>query len=342
MLDLLIDNRYWLCLLTVLVWAWFFWALKRSRVPVKAVAAGSRYTTKRVALPPKKAADIAPLNRTSTGGLAPSIEAGIAEHQARGSAATAKLPSQAASTRSGTTDNLDIPAAQELDDESHAAATLRDDSFAAQAAAEAAIARGPTTPMERSERLREIGFHHPIETDKLPEAPALPPAVPAATPSTPVYEAPTHIPTPKPRTQTAELDDILKRIDKVLSESPAPAGESPKPAPPTAPPRVTEKLDPADVLKRIDDALAEGHGGRAAQATMPRPGWADEAKRAATEIGASDPKPAVAQPSRKTSSNDVPDWAKADVQDDDLSADEKKDKKDADGKGGAAGQQKLF
>ena len=340
MLDLLIDNRYWLCLFTVLVWAWFLWALKRSRVPAKAVATGSRYTTKRVALPPKKAADISPLNRTSTGGLAPSIEAGIAEHQARGSAATAKLPSQGPSTRSGSTDNLDIPAAQELDEESHAAATVRDDSFSG-LPGDAAVARGPTTPMERSERLREIGFHHPIETDKLPDAPVLPPPMPAVAPSVPAYQAPTHTPTPspKPRTQTAELDDILKRIDKVLSESPAPASDAPKPAAPTAPPRVTEKLDPADVLKRIDDALAEGHGGRSAQATMPRPGWAEEAKRAATEIGGNEPKPAVAQPARKTSSNDVPDWAKADVQDDDLSKDEKKD---PEGKGGAAGQQKLF
>jgi len=244
----------------------------------------------------------------------------------RGSAATAKLPSQAPSTRSGSTDPLDIPGAEDLDDASHAAATAKDDNFAGLPSDATEVSRAPTSPMERSERLHEIGFHHPIESDTLPDAPARPPAAPIAA--------------PKPRTQTAELDDILKRIDKVLSESPAPASEAPRPPAPTAPPKPVEKLDPADVLKRIDDALAEGHGGRANQPTMPRPGWAEEAKRAVTEIG--ETKPAVAQPSRTSSANDVPDWAKSDVQDDDLSKDGKDEKKGTDGKGETPGQQKLF
>jgi hypothetical protein len=49
-------------------------------------------------------------------------------------------------------------------------------------------------------RLQELGFHHSIEA------------------KTPVVEPLANQP-PKPRTQTAELDDILKRIDKVLTES---------------------------------------------------------------------------------------------------------------------------
>jgi hypothetical protein len=101
-----------------------------------------------------------------------------------------------------------------------------------------------------------------------------------------------------------------------------------------------EKLDPSDVLKRIDEALAETRGGTAAEVTMLDPDWEDEAKRAHTEppstveSKSAEPKPPESKPAApkaKTEDEDVPDWAKQDAEDE-------KDTKD-DGKGG---QQKLF
>ena len=57
--------------------------------------------------------------------------------------------------------------------------------------------------LRKAERLGEIGFHHTAE----PSRPAT-----AASPATETVN--------EPRTQTAELDDILSRIDKVLAENP--------------------------------------------------------------------------------------------------------------------------
>ena len=71
-------------------------------------------------------------------------------------------------------------------------------------------------------RLQELGFHHSIEA------------------KTPVVEPLANQP-PKPRTQTAELDDILKRIDKVLSESQTAEA---KPAVPGAAAQVPAKPEP--------------------------------------------------------------------------------------------------
>ncbi len=86
---------------------------------------------------------------------------------------------------------------------------------------------------KKVKRLQELGFHHSIETT-------------AQTPKDDIGPA-------KPRTQTAELDDILKRIDKVLIESQGaakPAGDQPaaavaQPAPAAPAAQATPAAEPA-------------------------------------------------------------------------------------------------
>lgn len=410
MIEFLQENRGTLVVVTVIVWAWFIWAIVRARAA--AATAGGPLTRTglhgaggRIAATPgaKKQPDIAPQARTSTGGgLAPPIEKGMAEHHVRSAAATAKLTPQVDQKRRPT-ESLTVPppAAEDLkraptalpaDADRAVTDTLPDEAamqglFAGLKDAPPADApmaerkEGPATgAFRRANRIEEIGFHRQIESDRVaaekpgerpafPPAPQAPPAPPSqvtsAAPAAPVAPPAPPIAPPKPRTQTAELDDILKRIDQVLAEAPsapaAIAATAPVAPPPPKPP---EKLDPSDVLKRIDQALAESQGTHA-ELTMLDPDWEDDAKRAATDDETSrrtaadrkataqpasersatavpppaPPKPVIERtassetPAGTAKKDELPDWARSDIQDEDL-----KDEGD-DGKGG---QQKLF
>ena len=154
----------------------------------------------------------------------------------------------------------------------------------------------------------------------------------------------------KMRSHTAELDDILHRIDKVLADAPpapvAPVVEATKPDLPagggmmmmTESGRITNTREPDrhktddDLLRRIDEALAMSNGTSSVAGTMVDPDFAAEASAVAKKDDALDKaetvsgahaieKPAEAPPK-------VPDWARADALDSDV------EKKDA--------QQKLF
>jgi hypothetical protein len=155
----------------------------------------------------------------------------------------------------------------------------------------------------------------------------------------------------KMRSHTAELDDILQRIDKVLESAPpppvAPVVEATKPDLPagggmmmmTESGRITNTREPDrhktddDLLRRIDEALAMSNGTSSVAGTMVDPDFAAEASAVAKKDDALDKaetvsgahaieKPAEPAPPK------VPDWARADALDSDV------DKKDA--------QQKLF
>lgn len=150
-----------------------------------------------------------------------------AEPQRRGSAPTVKLEG---------------PGRKTSDDQ--AAADLFSGLGAAKAKADAAPPiqvpqppqlAPPKDVVEKAVRLEERGFHvgaaKPAEPQPAATAPPAPVAADAA-----------------PRTQTAELDDILKRIDAVLSESNAPSSEATlsggaQPTMPVAQPPPTEKLE---------------------------------------------------------------------------------------------------
>lgn len=155
------------------------------------------------------------------------------EHQRRGSAPTVKLPS------------ADVTPERKTSVDDRASAELFAGLSAAKAKADAAPPivvpappqlAPPKDIAERAVRLEERGFHVGAAKTADPEA------KPAE--AKPAGEVPG-----QPRTQTQELDDILKRIDAVLSESGAPASEATMTNPqgqstmplPQSPP--TEKLE---------------------------------------------------------------------------------------------------
>ncbi len=92
-------------------------------------------------------------------------------------------------------------------------------------------------------RMEEIGFHHQIESDKVvPQVPAAAVVAESKAADTPTPAAAV------PRSQTAELDDILRRIDKVLADGSTPTPTdgaaiiAPAPAAAVSPvPAATEK-----------------------------------------------------------------------------------------------------
>jgi hypothetical protein len=197
-----------------------------------------------------------------------------------------------------------------------------------------------------------------------PAAEAKPAPAPAPGAEKPAEKPAEAKPADKPRTHTAELDDILHRIDKVLADAPPPPAPPPAPAPAPAPTkpdlpagggmmmitesgRITNSSEPArrksaddgDLLRRIDEALALSNGTSAVAGTMVDPDFAAEAAdkakadaaldqaKTVTPASAAEAKPAA--PLAPT----VPAWARADALDSDLPKDAGKD---------AGAQQKLF
>ena len=198
-----------------------------------------------------------------------SLEAGMAEHQARGEAKTVKVavaPNTVPVRDERKTDTARMPIPSEDDD-------AKDSLFSG--LGDKSAAKEDTTIMRQAERMEELGFHKevvktaivseadnnktellkpPAPTFRIPgQAPVTVPAnVPAVTPgkSDPKRaetragdEPAAPAAAPANRTQTQELDDILSRIDKVLAENPVMAtttlgsasGEAtvgPKPVPP--------------------------------------------------------------------------------------------------------------
>lgn len=130
------------------------------------------------------------------------------EHQRRGSAPTVKLP------------NGDIAPERKTSADDQAAADLFSGLSAAKAKADAAPPivvpaapqlAPPKDVVEKAVRLEERGFH--VGAARISE------------PAKPAEAAPAEVPG-QPRSQTQELDDILKRIDAVLSESGSPTSEA--------------------------------------------------------------------------------------------------------------------
>lgn len=129
------------------------------------------------------------------------------EHQRRGSAPTVKLPS------------ADVTPERKTSADDDAASDLFAGLSAAKAKADAAPPLViPAAPQlapprdiaEKALRLEERGFHVGAAKNTEPEAKPAPAAEIGG----------------QPRTQTQELDDILKRIDAVLSESGSPSSEA--------------------------------------------------------------------------------------------------------------------
>ena len=122
---------------------------------------------------------------------------------------THELPPVAAPVKPAFKPSLVKPAAKATTDDDAAAESL----FAGLEAKPAAPVDPAQEATRKAGRLAELGFHHSIDTQAAKPLPE---------------EA-------KPRTQTAELDDILKRIDKVLADS-VPGSTAPAAAPAPAAP----------------------------------------------------------------------------------------------------------
>lgn len=164
-----------------------------------------------------------------------SLEAGQAEHQARGEAKTVKVaPVGGAPVRDERKiDTARMPVSSPSSDDDSA----KDDLFSGLSQAKADDALN----QRKAERLEELGFHAQAK-----QIPSLSPEEAAAKGHTELRDAanakpgdpkraetrtgeetavatPATTPAPAPaasRTQTQELDDILSRIDKVLAENP--------------------------------------------------------------------------------------------------------------------------
>lgn len=209
-----------------------------------------------------------------------SLEAGQAEHQARGEAKTVKV---AAVGPAAATAKFD-------DDEA------KDSLFAGLSETKPAVEekREDTSILRQAERMEELGFHNQVqktavssEADnnktevlqapspafRIPGQPPKPATEPTQPPRDPkraetrsgeAAAAAAAPAAPANRTQTQELDDILSRIDKVLAENPVMAtttlgsasGEGtsgPKPVPPRPEDNRVESKDPKVDPKRTGD-----------------------------------------------------------------------------------------
>jgi hypothetical protein len=235
-----------------------------------------------------------------------SIGAGISSHQKAGSAKTVKLPvatPNPTDAPSPTTENKDL-LSEEMDglfgsrenNDAHKDSDVKTDVIPGES---------PTSAIRRkASRLQELGFHHSIPSDDVGEhsksgakpTPPLNPPASQATPGTP--EA--------PRSSTAELTSILERIDKFLAED-TPSS----PAPTLSENKSESKVATTTVMKSIESTV---NAPAASTDTTKAMSQGDSKAAPATASNETNTAPGM----RKTQ----PMWARPDVTDDDLKAEE--------------------
>jgi hypothetical protein len=234
------------------------------------------------------------------------MNAGVAAHQQRSAAKTAKLPADKPASPVIAAPPA-TPIAPQIRKPDAATPPSTDDD-AMESLFSGVSKSGPDEAERKASRLAELGFHHSINTT----APADKPAVPAA-----------------PRSNTAELNAILERIDQFLADEPkdgsASSADTAKAATPTAAP-----ITPAT------------------SATPTAPGTTTPPPERKTELMPASDAPAVTpvaleqkpapaptapdQSAKPESQKTTPLWARPDAVDDDVA---KKDQEDN-------GQQRLF
>lgn len=199
--------------------AWFVTVKRR-----EAAAAANRKSTAMPTRPvPPLPRAATPAGSSTTKVAAASVNPGLAAHQQRALAKTAKLPP--ATPAAPVAPPKAIPAAKPVDDD-EAMNTLF-----------AGVAKTAPTPAEDAERkvsrLQELGFHHSIS-----------PSDPKAASANPVA----------PRTNTAELNSILERIDQFLADEPK---DTAKPTVPVAAPAAAHKpSDAVDTQAKTEPMVA--------------------------------------------------------------------------------------
>jgi hypothetical protein len=200
-----------------LLWLWILGALGGTgyilwtmfvREPAAPAPAGGRVqqqiTTRRIPVAPSVAPSAAPSAASAAqAGVRPQPPLPAGEHQRRGAAPTVKLSVASPVVPDPSAD----AAAADLFGGLSAAKADAAPPIAVPAAAQLAESKGS---VELAERIEERGFH--VGAGKIEPAEVAPQASETLPGQT--------------RSQTAELDDILKRIDAVLSESNAPQSEA--------------------------------------------------------------------------------------------------------------------
>ena len=252
-----------------------------------------------------------------------SLDAGVSGHQKAGAAKTVKLPATPTkptdSPMVGRKPTTDLPRGKDLaDSEADAIDGLfgkRDDPIVPSETPSVALRR-------KASRMEELGFHHGIVTDKLPDGKTAPAA---GTPTAPAPASAPILPDGTPRSSTAELTSILERIDKFLAED--------TPAKPT--PTLPSKIATTSLVKAVsEDTAASAAPTEPAKSAAPAPSADRAAKATEAMTKADEPtKPAKPDPNKKTQ----PMWARADAMDDDIDAPPKDEKKPGEGD-----QQRLF
>lgn len=268
-----------------------------------------------------------------------SLDAGVSGHQKAGSAKTVKMPVATpkptdlpSPTAKISADKIDDDTTNEemdglfgglVDDD------LKDEKAPAKEADEFVPPPGETQTgaiKRKASRLQELGFHHSIPSDDLTDKPKTPASPSAATTIIPPVSSAAATTTPPttgtpetPRSSTAELTNILERIDKFLAEdTPSSANAVVNDPQKTEAPEKIED-NSTEVMDVIPDApdkkspaydttktLSNNEEGAAKEQVEEKSTNDPEVKK-----GTDDAVPAM----RKTQ----PMWARPDVTDDDLS-----------------------
>lgn len=247
MLEALHEKLYairWLVLVVALIPLFIY-----GRVLVRMLFAGAPGDTgpvgpPRPAMPPLRRAlpaaqPQAPVAAPRPAAPAGVLDAGIAGHQQRGVAKTAKIPLTPSAPPAAPPRPAAPPAAKaseplapSTEDEQAMVglfgAPKREVTSATATADQAAVKEKTGAQHRTASRLEQLGFHQGTDAGD-----AAKPIVPNA----------------PPRTQTAELTNILERIDKFLAED-QPADAAAAPATPAARPPTTDAQAPADPGKK--------------------------------------------------------------------------------------------
>ena len=202
---------------------------------------------------PRPVNRVKPAAPVSANPLPASAASGLAEHRTRSAAQTVKMPSALPKEEaSKATDKM--PVAKKSNDADGEMEGLFSGLDAGIDTARADPKKPSTDSHARAARMEAAGLHQPsIHTDNTEPQPT----ANSPKPPSPLIQAVGQSPSmAKARSQTQELDDILKRIDEVLSEGPgtkpaeavaapvpailatqpeAPAAPAPAPAAPAAP-----------------------------------------------------------------------------------------------------------
>jgi len=218
---------------------------------------------------PRPVNRVKPAAPVSANPLPASAASGLAEHRTRSAAQTVKMPSALPKEEaSKATDKM--PVAKKSNDADGEMEGLFSGLDAGIDTARADPKKPSTDSHARAARMEAAGLHQPsIHTDNTEPQPT----ANSPKPPSPLIQAVGQSPSmAKARSQTQELDDILKRIDKVLSDGPGTKPTEAPAAPVLAVPAAPIAAAPAAVVPAAQPEAPVP--APAVPAATPKPLWA--------------------------------------------------------------------